>query len=312
VADGDRLEYHDGHLRFHYALLSFFGETATRYRTQLVGSDASATGWTAAAEREFAEIPAGEYSFRVWGRDAAGRESGPVALSFTVLPAPWETVWARLAAFGAALVGVILLLQARARAHERRETELEELVAARTTRLQRANALLIELSYVDSVTAVPNRRRFDELLAAEWKRATRVRTPVGLVMIDIDRFKAYNDDQGHQRGDDCLRQVAAALADALSRSGDAICRYGGEEFAVILPATEVEGARRVAEHLRRRAEALAVPHPASDVAAVVTVSCGVAALVPEIGLEPEILVRAADRALYDAKAAGRNRVVAAG
>ena len=310
VGGGEELSHRDGRILFRYALLSFFGEPATRYRTQLDGLEEIATDWTATSEREFAKLPPGAYVFRVWGRDAHDRVSGPVELAFTVLPAPWQTVWARLGVLGVALVGVLFLLQGRARVHARRERELEELVAARTSRLQRANALLIELSYVDAVTAIPNRRRFDELLGAEWKRAVRSHAPIAVAMVDIDRFKAFNDSLGHPRGDDCLRQVAAALADALSRAGDAICRFGGEEFAVLLPVTDLEGAVNVAEHLRRRVEALAVPHPASDAAPVVTVSLGVAAVTPEVGLDPKVLIRAADRALYDAKRAGRNRVVA--
>ncbi len=308
VAAGSRLDHDDDRVLFHYTLLSFFGEPLTRYRTQLAGHEESPTAWTAAGEREFAGIPAGDYIFRVWGRDASGRVSGPEELAFAVLPAPWQTLGARLAVFALAALAVIGLVMARARVHERRERELEELVAARTARLQRANALLIELSYVDAVTAIPNRRRFDELLAAEWKRAVRARAPLGLVMIDIDRFKGFNDSQGHQRGDDCLRQVAATLADGLSRSGDAIARYGGEEFALVLPATDLEGAVRVAEQLRKRVLALAIPNPASDIAEVVTVSCGVAATVPEAANGVEGLLAAADRALYEAKKNGRNRI----
>ncbi|KAB2961995.1 MAG: diguanylate cyclase, partial [Thermoanaerobaculia bacterium] len=299
VVGGTALAHRDARVLFRYSLLSYFGEPATRYRSQLDGLEAAPTEWTESNEREFANLPAGEFRFRVWGRDAHGLVSGPAELAFTVLPAPWQTIWARLAVLAAALVGVMLLLMARARAHSRRERELEELVATRTTRLQRANALLIELSYVDAVTSIPNRRRFDELLASEWKRAVRAHAPIAVAMVDIDRFKAYNDSLGHPRGDDCLRQVASALADGLSRVGDAICRFGGEEFAVLLPVTDLEGALTVAEHLRSRVEALAEPHPASDAAPVVTVSVGVSAVTPEVGLDPQVLIRAADRALYD-------------
>ena len=308
LAPGQAVRHGEDRLLFHYTLLSFFGEPLTRYRTQLAGHEATPTDWTASGEREFAGVPPGSYVFRVWGRDASGRISGPEELAFSVLPAPWETWWARLGLSGVALLGVFGLVRARQSRHDRRERELEELVAARTARLQRANALLIELSYVDAVTSIPNRRRFDELLAAEWKRAVRGHTPLALVMIDIDRFKRFNDSYGHQRGDDCLRQVAATLADGLSRSGDAIARYGGEEFALILPATDVEGAERVAEQLRRRVEALEIPNEASDIAPVVTVSCGVGADSPEMGGDLQRLLLKADRALYGAKGAGRNRV----
>ncbi|MBZ0102288.1 MAG: diguanylate cyclase [Thermoanaerobaculia bacterium] len=311
LAGGARLRHSEARLHFRFALLSFFGESLTRYRTQLVPFDDEPSAWSAVREREFGRLPAGEYQFRVWGRDASKRISGPVEIAFTVAPAPWQTPAARLAMLAVLIAGVYALVRARGRVHERRSRRLEELVAARTARLARANGLLIELSYVDSVTAVPNRRRFDEMFEAEWKRAARTHLPLALVMIDVDRFKEFNDTHGHQRGDDCLRQVAQALADGLSRSGDAIARYGGEEFTVILPATDGEGARRVAEHLRERVEELAIPNAASEVA-VVTVSCGVAATQPSADGEMDELLTQADRALYEAKRMGRNRVVVAG
>lgn len=311
LTPGTRLGHDQTRLRFRYTLLSFFGEPLTRYRTQLSGHDSAPTDWSASGEREFGRLPPGDYVFRVWGRDADDRVSGPAELAFTVLPAPWQTLGARLGMLAALALGVLLIVRGRASVHERRERELEELVAARTARLARANALLIELSYVDAVTSIPNRRRFDELLVAEWKRSVRAALPLAVVMIDIDWFKDFNDSYGHQRGDDCLRQVAAALADGLSRTGDAIARYGGEEFAVILPATDLEGARRVAELLRRRVQALGIPNQASLYSGVVTVSCGVAAIEPNLATDAHVLVAAADRALYEAKKTGRNRVVAA-
>jgi diguanylate cyclase (GGDEF)-like protein len=161
---------------------------------------------------------------------------------------------------------------------------------------------------VDALTAVPNRRRFDELLESEWKRAVRAKSGLAVAMVDIDRFKAFNDSYGHQKGDDCLRQVAATLADGLPRSGDAIARYGGEEFAVILPHTDLEGARQVAEALRRRILSLELPNQASELGGIVTVSCGVAAAEPADGGDPQGLLTRADRALYQAKRGGRNRV----
>jgi diguanylate cyclase (GGDEF)-like protein len=162
------------------------------------------------------------------------------------------------------------------------------------------------------VTSIPNRRRFDEVLTQEWQRGLRTGAPLAVVMADVDRFKAFNDTYGHPRGDECLRLVAQELADALPRGGDLIARYGGEEFGIILPVTDLEGAQRVAENLRRRVEALAMPHAASDVARVITVSCGVAVVVPSREADADVLLRAADRALYEAKRAGRNRVAAAG
>ena len=201
---------------------------------------------------------------------------------------------------------MLLVARARSRAQQRRERALEDLVETRTRQLMRANELLVDLSYVDALTAVPNRRRFDDLFGEEWKRCLRAGSPISLVMIDIDSFKGYNDTYGHLVGDSCLKSVALCLADGLVRSGDAIARYGGEEFAVILPATEVAGALLVAEHLRRRVERLEIATTASKSGRVVTVSCGVATTTPTVEQDPAELFRRADEALYRAKRAGGN------
>ncbi|HEX9670891.1 MAG TPA: diguanylate cyclase [Thermoanaerobaculia bacterium] len=179
-------------------------------------------------------------------------------------------------------------------------------------RLQEANAGLQLLSALDGLTGIANRRRFEEVLDLEWRRASRAGLPLALAMVDIDHFKRYNDAQGHQRGDDCLVRVAHALAGSLHRAGDFVARYGGEEFVVVLPGSDEEQAVAYAETLRRGIEALAIPHAGSATADVVTVSVGVAAAVPEPGAPPAALVEAADRALYTAKHNGRNRVERAG
>jgi diguanylate cyclase (GGDEF)-like protein len=304
--DRGTLAHDQNRVQFDYALLSFFGESLTRYRTQLVGYEENPSSWSPAVSREVAALAPGSYVFRVWGRDAAGNISGPEELAFVVRPAPWQTRWAQLLLLCAAAVVVLVVVRARSRAHQRRERALEELVEARTRQLKRANELLVDLSYVDALTAVPNRRRFDDQFAEEWKRCLRASSPISLVMIDIDSFKGYNDAYGHLVGDTCLKSVALCLADGLVRSGDVIARYGGEEFAVILPATEVAGALLVAEHLRRRVERLAIPTTASKASRVVTVSCGVASTLPTVEQDPADLFRRADEALYRAKRAGGN------
>ena len=172
--------------------------------------------------------------------------------------------------------------------------------------------MLEALSYADGLTGIANRRRFEEVLDLEWRRASRAGLPLAIAMVDIDHFKRYNDAQGHQRGDDCLVRVAHALAGSLHRAGDFVARYGGEEFVVVLPGSDEEQAVSYAETLRRGIEALAIPHAGSATADVVTVSVGVAAAVPEPGAPPAALVEAADRALYAAKRGGRNRVERAG
>lgn len=184
--------------------------------------------------------------------------------------------------------------------------ELEEANA----RLRRANRRLARLSSRDGLTGVANRRRLDRMLVREWRRAGRAGTPLSLLMADIDFFKGYNDLHGHQRGDEVLRQVAEALAGALHRTGEMVARYGGEEFAVLLPATDAEHAAVVGERLREVVEALQIPHGASSAGAWVTLSLGAATARPRAGLRARMLVEHADRALYQAKREGRNRVCA--
>ncbi|HOX33114.1 MAG TPA: GGDEF domain-containing protein [Spirochaetales bacterium] len=172
---------------------------------------------------------------------------------------------------------------------------------------QRLLERLEELSRSDGLTGLANRRRLDELVAEELRRAARQEQRLALVMIDIDRFKRYNDRYGHLAGDECLRRVARTLAERARRPGELAARYGGEEFLALLPGLAADRALRWAEALRREIEALGIEHEDSE-AGVVTVSCGVASLVPPRGLAPEAALELADRALYRAKAAGRNRV----
>ncbi|MDD5248363.1 MAG: diguanylate cyclase [Rhodocyclaceae bacterium] len=168
--------------------------------------------------------------------------------------------------------------------------------------------LLESLAHLDALTGIPNRRSFDDTLQTEWRRCQRSGQPLALLMIDIDHFKAYNDHFGHGAGDRCLAAVAALLARNLARPGDAVTRYGGEEFAVILPETKLEGAVRIAERLREGVAALAIPHAPAAGTPIVTISVGCAAAIPDEGGSPAALFALADRKLYDAKAGGRNRI----
>jgi len=176
--------------------------------------------------------------------------------------------------------------------------------------LLKSTARYEELAYTDGLTDVANRRRFDELLAKEWKVAARARTPISLLMIDVDYFKAFNDNYGHQAGDLCLQQVGHALQSTLKRPADVCARYGGEEFVALLPGTDLNGAVTVGEQILSRITALGIPHAGSTLRCL-SVSIGAASLFPAPLTEPDALVHAADTALYDAKGAGRNRVAAA-
>jgi len=183
----------------------------------------------------------------------------------------------------------------------------EELHRARAL-AEAANRKLAALSTTDSLTGIANRRRFDEALPTEWRRASRARRPLGLAMLDVDWFKNYNDRYGHQAGDECLRALADVLGAQAHRISDLAARYGGEEFAVIAPDTDAAGMLRLAESIHTALEALALPHAAAPLGRV-TVSIGVAALAPTPETRPETLLRLADEALYRAKAEGRNRTV---
>jgi diguanylate cyclase (GGDEF)-like protein len=183
-----------------------------------------------------------------------------------------------------------------------REAQLMEVMS----QLEAANRELQRLSSLDGLTGVANRRGFDEFLLGEWRRALREEQPVSLILVDIDFFKQYNDALGHLAGDDCLRQIATALRHSIHRPSDLVARYGGEEFAVVLGNTDGTGARQVALTLQSNIKALALPHPNSFVSPLVTVSLGIATLVPRFGTEPSLLIAAADRALYQAKQQGRN------
>lgn len=177
--------------------------------------------------------------------------------------------------------------------------------------LEEKNLLLERLSTLDTLTGIPNRRRFDEVFRQEWRRGARDGTHLSLIYCDIDFFKGYNDTYGHQAGDECLLRVARVLAEAAHRPADLAARYGGEEFIVLLVDTGPVGASILAERMRVRIESLRIAHRASSAGAFLTASFGVATLIPRPGLRSEDLVERADRALYAAKQRGRNRVVSA-
>ena len=176
--------------------------------------------------------------------------------------------------------------------------------------LREQTLVLRSQTFADGLTGIANRRHFDVAIEREHRRARRHGTPLSLLMIDIDHFKAYNDHYGHQKGDQCLIQVAAALSGMLKRSADLMARYGGEEFAMILPDTDTAQATQMAETIRARAEALAIAHAHGGASGVVTVSIGVATRSVASAVNIDTLIGAADRALYRAKKNGRNRVEA--
>jgi diguanylate cyclase (GGDEF)-like protein len=185
--------------------------------------------------------------------------------------------------------------------------DLEEIVQERTIELQKVNQVLQKLATVDSLTQIYNRRYFDDYLQTEWHRARRACTPIGLILCDIDHFKAYNDTYGHQDGDVCLYRVAQGILQCINRNTDRVARYGGEEFVVVLPNTDLKGVLQVAETIRVHIQGLKLAHGGGP-SGVVTLSFGVASMVPKQDSELAQLISTADQGLYLAKDEGRDRV----
>ncbi|HXW71286.1 MAG TPA: diguanylate cyclase [Methylocella sp.] len=194
---------------------------------------------------------------------------------------------------------------------EKDKSDLVERLAIANEDLELMNQQLESLAAIDALTNVANRRTFDLRSAQEWSRLTREQTPLSMLMLDVDYFKAFNDSYGHQEGDVCLQNVAAAICSAVRRPGDLVARYGGEEFVVVLPGTFLNDAVLIAEQISAALRTLALPHAISPFG-YVTVSIGAACMIPQQGLTIDELMAMTDSALYAAKRSGRNCVQAAG
>ena len=214
-----------------------------------------------------------------------------------------------LAMFTRSFNFMALQLKTSAKNLEDVESKWQKRVEERTKSLQEANQELNRLAHIDSLTQIYNRYHFDVALQQIWQQAIREKQELAIILCDVDNFKPYNDTYGHLAGDRCLQQVAKAIDCAVSRGQDVAARYGGEEFVVILPNTKIVGAVRVAKRIKNAVNNLKIPHTTSTIKDCVTVSCGVSCLLPAHELTPQHLVQSADRALYQAKFQGRDRIV---
>ena len=290
-----------GNIEIAYTAISFLQVDKMQFAYRLEGFEPD---WVQAGNRRsafFTNLPPGTYTFRViagngdgiWNRDGA-------AVSFILQPYVVQTAFFRwlvvLAGIGF-ITGIFFIFLQRARARERK---LEHLVDERTVQLQ-------HLARYDGLTDLANHRTFHELFQKEWAVASREKKALSLIAADIDFFKPYNDSLGHLEGDSCLRKIAQAISAQSRRPADLAARTGGDEFFLLLPGTEKEGALAMAENIRVAIAALAIPHPASPIAAVVTVSLGVATTTPTPDVEPNQFIARADQDLYLKKRQGSER-----
>jgi diguanylate cyclase (GGDEF)-like protein len=317
---GTVLRHNENSLELEYALLSFRREHVIRYRTQLAGLETEPSPWTREAREVYTRLPPGDYTFRVWGRNADGVVSGPVEASFRILRAPWLTLWA-IALYAIALMGLgygINLLRLRNVA--RRAAELEALISERTRELAEANRKLEQASLTDPLTGLNNRRFVALNIESDLRMAERNHQgrpakernrDLLLYLLDIDRFKEFNDWAGHPAGDQVLVELAHRLRE-VARASDAVMRWGGEEFLLISRWTE----RAAGDVLAARILDAVGGNPfvyAAGRQATVTCSLGWAPYpwrpeAPEAASFEQVL-NIADRALYLAKREGRDRAV---
>jgi diguanylate cyclase (GGDEF)-like protein len=296
-------------IELHYAAMSYVAPAAVKYRYRIDGFDRAWIDAGASRVANYTNLPPGAYTFRaiasnndgVWNTDG-------VSVPFTILSSWYETWWFRTVVALAVLGLLVAIYRLRVWRLRERERELTREVAQRTEALRNANFMLQRLASVDGLTRIANRGAFNRRLDDAWEDHAAMQAPLAVLLCDIDSFKAYNDTYGHPAGDLALTSVAEALSQALRSTSDLAARYGGEEFAVLLPRCDAGEATSVAVRMLEAIRALAIEHRASGVAPHVTISIGVASVVPSPREPADRLLRRADEALYRAKAEGRDRI----
>jgi diguanylate cyclase (GGDEF)-like protein len=297
-------------IEINFTGISLIKSKQIKFKYKLEGHDSD---WVDAGTRRtayYSYLPPGNYKFRVIAANSEGiwNENG-IIIDLQMKPFFYQTrLFYFICILGAALA-LFVIWKISVYQLESRERRLTKLVAERTEELRKANEELQQLANSDRLTGVGNRRRFEDFLADEWNRAVRFRTEISLILIDVDYFKLFNDTYGHQAGDECLKKIAVALAATVKRPTDLVARFGGEEFAIILGGTNSEGALNIAKQAMENVKNLKMPHGKSDISDYVTISIGVVAIHPKLGMTEYDLINAADKALYKAKENGRNQII---
>ena len=321
VADRETVDFRNGvnikagvrDLEIKYTGISLIKSDQVKFQYKLDGRD---TDWIDAGTRRtayYSNLAPGDYKFHVRAANSDGvlNETG-ATVEVSLTPFFYQTrLFGLLVVLGAALF-LLLIWKISVKQLESRERKLSRLVAERTAELAEANRELQDLANSDGLTKIGNRRRFESFLTDEWHRAIRFQTSISLLLLDIDHFKLYNDSYGHQAGDDCLQVVARTLASTIKRPTDLVARFGGEEFAVVLGGTDAAGAKQIASEIIARIGDLRIPHRLSETAKILTISVGISTIEPSLESSHIELIREADRALYQAKANGRNQVYQTG
>ena len=320
------LSYLDYFISFEFSVLDFISPSKNLYAYKLEGYD---DNWIDIGNRNvasFTNLDGGSYKLLVKATNSSGKWGEKIlSINLYVSPPPWKTWWAYSLYTVLTLFVVFISIYFRTRLQQTEiarqkqfvltlEQQVKEKTASLNTKasdLIAANKQLEVLTYQDGLTGLYNRRYFDKQLTTEINRHFRQKQPLSLILCDIDHFKLFNDFYGHQQGDNCLKQVAQCICTNVARMSDANCRYGGEEFAIILPNTSVEQSTLVAERLCLAIENMKIPHEKSKTSSFVTLTIGVVTIPPEQTTSVDSIVGSADKALYLGKRNGRNKVVRA-
>lgn len=310
ITNGLTIEPGQRNIEITFTGISSIKPEQIKFKYKLEGHDPD---WVDAGTRRtayYSSLPPGNYQFLVKAANSDGvwNEQG-TSISMEFKPFFYQTKLFYLVCILSACVFLLIVWKVSVYQLESRERKLAKMVAEKTNELKKANEELQHLANSDGLTNVGNRRLFEDFLTKEWNRVIRSKTEISLILIDIDHFKLFNDTYGHQAGDDCLKKVADVLKETIHRPTDLIARFGGEEFAIILSGTDLQGATNVAEQAVENVRNLNIPHRTSKTAEHLTISVGIATTFVAFGMVEAQLIKTADTALYEAKEKGRNQII---